>query len=212
MMDTLRPHRSRPGRTPAEERIADPFDAQVDAPPLRSTDGEGADGRWAARAGRWDRARRPIALAAAVAAVLVIGALVWWRPAADRSDVVSAPSSVAPQVFDVRVDQVCTDLAGDRAGTRPRFDTLEARQVAARSRIAAVDRARGALLLLAEPTDEPTLPGQVADDLVVARTVAQSVLDARTAAAAAERWSLVDPAIDRAIAPLARHGASSCRT
>lgn len=199
---------------PVDSRLLDLFatvDDQVEAPPI--PDGAVVVTVSGSRDRRARRARRPLALALAAAIVAVLlGAGIMWRTDADGDDVVSSPTQVEPAVFDERVGEVCDVLARARAGAWPRFDTLEAHRVVATARIEAIDRAQSELEVLGAPDDDPALPGRVAGGLAQARALAVAVLDQRTVPTAAERWRLVDPAIDRAISPFAAHGATPCGT
>lgn len=200
---------SSPDTQPLDERLAELFaavEAQVSAPLLTSGASPVADSD--ARFRRGGRGGRVMLAAAAVVLIVAAGAVAS-RPhttAEVRSTAATAPADEV----DALADEVCAQLQRDRAGVRPRFDTLDAYTVSARARIDAVDRALAALATLGDRGGSAEPAERATDALFDARTAAESVLVADSVTSAAHRWSAVDPAIDRALTALSEDGAERC--
>lgn len=146
---------------------------------------------------------------AAVALVAAIGlasvAIKGTPPAAG-----TLPATVTDADFTFRASDVCARLEARMATFGFRTDAAASELADARSRMDALGHAARAVRAIGEPASSPGLVDWVAGQLDLARLQAAAVLSAPTAEVAHYRWISVDPAIERAVAPLASIGAARC--
>ncbi len=161
-------------------------------------------------AGRMSRAARMATLAAAAVGVAAMIAIAWAVIPGSPPDPGTLPQAIAAGEFAPRADDVCARLEARTAAFGFRSDTATWELADARSRVDALDQAASSLRSIGVPASNPGMVDWVTGQLDLARLQAAAVLSAPTTAVAHYRWIAVDPAIERALAPLASIGAVRC--
>lgn len=186
--------------TALEDRLRDVFaslDEQIAVPPMRTPS-----------------RRVDVRLIAAAAVVMIAGGLL----AASLTDPEPAEIGVAadmrPADFDAAAGDICRALISDISGVAPRFATVEAYIVSAKSRIAAIDVTAAAISSMPPPSDDLGLTSRVLSRLRAARARGEHVVvsaEAGRLGPAQRSWAEIDWILEQARVLLGDHGAKGCR-
>jgi hypothetical protein len=155
---------------------------------------------------------RLLVAAAAIAAVVAVGAVLATRSGDNELSVATRP--VDAITFNARVEPICVRALADRRGHQPRFATPEAYRTVADQRIGLIRRLRSDIDAQSPPADAPGLVRDVVVALDVAEARASDVLamaDRGDLDALAQAWPDVDDRLDDGLRLLRDHGAKECQ-